>query len=171
VPKVNLQKREKVMVMGGAVIAVLILGAFLVEGPVDDYRDVRNLVKQARQNHRSAEMMREDALAIEQQRKALVEMLSGSQGNLYSHIFDVLKNAGLLERGAKLDSRQRVGRSINLPGVHVALKGVSTKELVDFLHGVYGGGHVVVLNELRFVKPASDGRGLDCDMTFMAPKP
>ena len=170
-PKAKLQKREKVMVAGGAVIAALIVGAFLAEGPLDSYRDARTQVNQARQNYRSAELMREDALAAERQRKALEQILRGSQGDLWSHIGGVLKDAGLIERGAKLDSRQRVGRSINLPGVHVALKGVSTQELVDFLHRVYDGGHVVVLNEMRFLKPATNGKGLDCDMTFMAPKP
>jgi len=170
VPKVNLQKREKVMVVGGAVVAALILASFLAGGPLNAYRDSRNLVKQARQNHKSAVMMREDALAVERQRKALEQILRRNQGDLWSHIWRVLDEAGLIERDAKLEDRPRVGRSINLPGVHVVLKGVSTEELVDFLHRAHGGGHIMVLNEMRFLKPASDGKGLDCDMTFMGPK-
>jgi hypothetical protein len=78
-----------------------------------------------------------------------------------------LTRAGLADR-MRLEKRGAASQSVEV--VNVSLQGVGLAELTDFLHAAYGGGRPVALQQLDFLRPARDGKGLDCSMTLMSPR-
>ena len=55
--------------------------------------------------------------------------------------------------------------------VKVDLQGINLDELVTFLHRLDDRGGAVALYQMRELAPSVGGKGLDLDLTLVAPRP
>jgi len=167
-PKLNLQKRERLMVAVGVVAVIAILLYLFVPSYLEKYDQARARLETARQNLTEAKDMRNQVLALRSGEQAVREMAArrASSFDLMAVISTKLRQTDLIER-AEMQS----GRGL-IPGatsVTVNLNGVTLEELVDLLYLIYSSDSLVVLYNMRTLRPAQDGLGLDCTVTFVSP--
>ena len=89
--------------------------------------------------------------------------------NLYTFA-DACLRAYKLEGRARLEIKGKLSSGRSLDGIEIELKGVNMEELTNFLHRLYDNNNLITLQGLRYLRPARDGKGLDCEMTFITPR-
>lgn len=89
--------------------------------------------------------------------------------NLYTFA-DACLREYKLEGRARLEIKGKLSSGRSLDGIKVELKGVNMEELTNFLHRLYDNNNLITLQGLRYLRPAHDGKGLDCEMTFITPR-
>jgi hypothetical protein len=65
---------------------------------------------------------------------------------------------------------KRGAASQTLEVVSVSMTGVGLQELIDFLHAAYSADRPIAVQQLEYLRPARDAKGLDCSMTLMSPR-
>ena len=167
----KLQEREKRMLVGGAIAAVVIVGYLVGEGPLRVYGESEQKLEQARDRLKQARAIHNSVVRKREEDAVLQQSMAGKPGfDLLTFVNGVVREGGLSTR-ANIDNNNRaVTGSSGLASVRVGLRGVSLAELVDFLHKIYGSGNLVVLHNLDQLVPAADKQGLDCEMVFVAPR-
>jgi hypothetical protein len=169
VPRVNLQKREKVVVGGGLALAVVILVWFGLQGPLNKYSRMETQARAATERVQTARLIRDEVLAERSGQKALQAALGGrGQGSLTSFVNSQLQQAGFKER-ATWKNNPRFADSATFEQLDVTLTGVTLEEVVNFLHGIYNGANVVLAHTLR-IEPQNTGTGLTCKIVLLSPK-
>ncbi len=167
----KLQRKERIAI--AAVVAIFIA---LAVTPL-----MRDL---SRRNARSEVMLREaanrlqDTLAmrqlieLEREGHSVVEKYVQSRDprfNLYTFADSCLRQYKL-EGRARLEIKGKLSSGRSLDGIKIELKGVNMEELTNFLHRLYDNDNLITLQGLRYLRPARDGKGLDCEMTFVTPR-
>jgi len=167
----KLQDREKRMLIGGAIAAVVIVVYLVGEGPLQVYGESEQKLKQARDRLKQATAIHDSVVRKRQEEAVLQASLAAkTEVDLLTFVNDIVREGGLATR-ANIDNNNRaVTGSSGLASVRVGLRGVSLTELVDFLHKIYASGNLVVLHNLDQLVPAADKKGLDCEMVFVAPR-
>lgn len=162
----QLEKRERVVVGVGAVAVALIIGYYLISGPLDAYQQSRGQLAAAQQALTQARTMHEQILATRADREAVEQLLAVRRGsNLWSTVTRAIQTANLTDRA---ETRSQPRLVANLQAVEVVLSGVSMAELVDLLHGVFS-DNLVVLHQLSLLRVAQSGQGLDCTLVLSQP--
>jgi hypothetical protein len=171
-PKLNLQKREKLILAAGVGLALVILVQFAARGPLDEYRSTKRAVAAARTRVNTAIAQRDQVLAERSSGEALRKALGGrSQGDLFAFVNRQLTQAGLFEGDrAKMRNSTNFQDQSQFQQVEVQFTGVTVEEIVNFLHGLYTGGGVVVTHSMR-MQPVVGGTGLQCRLVLLSPKP
>lgn len=148
-------------------------------GPMRKYRDSN---KELRDLRRNLELAREtkafEELRLQSQEK-LVSRLNARKRDfdLWSFLDRVLKESNLKDRAVLDNKAERASRSVasagieNVSLVKLSLSGVTLDEIVKFLHAVYASNNLVVMYRLEYLRAARDGKGLECSVTFLSPKP
>jgi hypothetical protein len=176
-PKVTMQKREKMVVVVGAAVVAIIIGQWLFSdrGPLSAYRQSVRQVEAARRRLLEAQLIRDEALDRQQSSQALDAVLNERGAfRLYSHIDQALQ-AQNLKGGAEgsratLETQNTAVRSASFEAVKLQLEGVSMDELIELLVRIYSGNNLVVLDRLDELRPTDSGQGLRCSMVFVAPR-
>ena len=165
----KLKPREKVVVAVGTVVLLLIGITPLAQRGWSAYERSEALVEESRDRFQLAQ---EWQIAIEEERagqKAIRDQLRRRPPR-----FDLYSFTNLALREEKLQERATLNtESLNNPaldGVLVELRGISMKQLVDFLHRLYDSGNLIVVQKVDHLRPANDGNGLDLRMTLMSPR-
>lgn len=168
--KLNLGKRERIVVIVGIVSLSLMASSFLIKSARGAYSQAQNQLEAAKENLRHAKQLSATVKAEQRGHEAIKGKTNERPRgfSLFSFTTRTLTEVNLKER-ASLETDTRGTRS-NLEVVRLELGGVSMKELVDFLHRIYAADNLIVVQKLEHLKPASDGKGLDCQMTFIMPK-
>jgi len=176
VAKVKLDKRDR----AGLVCAVVAVGlvvfmaCFCFLGPHKDFHKSRLKLAQLRAQEKLAFETRAEERQNLQRQEQLMERIRGREPR-----FDLGAFMSKVLRDAKLDERtdlqsvkpsSRFEHADNLSMVQLKLKGVSLADLVDLLHRIYASKNLVVLHKLDSIRPAPGNKGLDCNLTLIAPK-
>lgn len=166
--KPKLQKREWTLIIVGIVIVSLAIAIPLGRRALATYEKSEAQVEQARTRLRDAQELR---LLIEAERtgqNAIRERLAERPRNfsLYSFTNRTLREYGLEDR-ASLETYST--RASGMEGAKMSLRGVSMEELVNFFHKLLDNENLIIVQKLDYLKPARDGKGLDCSLVLMAP--
>jgi len=162
----QLEKRERIVVAGGAAAAVLIVGDYLISGPLEAYQQSRTRVIAAQQALTQAQTMHRQVVESRSDREAVEQLLAVREGsNLFSTVTRAIQTVNLTDR-AEMQSQPRL--MANAQAVQISLTGVSMTELVDLLHELFS-DNLVVLHQLTHLRPAQSGQGLDCAFVLIQP--
>jgi hypothetical protein len=168
--KYQLQKREKYFLMACAAFVAVVVLYFGLQGPVQAYQRSQTDAAAARQRAETARAIRDEVVRTREAYEEFRKTIAGRAGfDLWTFLYGEIQSAQLGER-ATLANKAGVLAAGQVDAVEVTIRGVSMEELVEFLHRVYSSEQYVVLHELAQMEPARDGQGLDCRMTFLAPK-
>ena len=95
--------------------------------------------------------------------------------DLWSFVNTVLTSTNLKERANLENSNKprttRGEASEDVTMVRLRLEGVTLTELTDLLYAVYSSNNLVVVNKVDYLRPASSGKGVECSLTLLSPKP
>lgn len=168
--KMALQKRERVLLIGGTILVVLVAAYIFGKGPWEKYKASAATLAEARDRVKQVARMRDAVIEARQSEEVIQARLKERGGfDLYTAIKDALRNAKLLDRGAELQTK-KAATSDKFSAVQLNLEGVSMEELVGLLYAIYSANDLVVLRDLQKLTPAEDRKGLACQMTFISPK-
>lgn len=164
----TLSVRERLMVLAAIAVLLAIVTVPFARGLARDYRESRDALREATARLRDAGQLRQ---IIEDERTAR-ELIAKRMGrderfSLYDYTQSALTRAGF---GDRMRLEKRGAASQYMEVVNISLSNVGLKELTDFLHSIYSAGRPVAMQQLDFLRPARDGKGLDCSMTLMSPR-
>jgi hypothetical protein len=163
-----LSTRERLLILGAIVIFLSIIAVPLSQALAREYRRSGDEVTQAERRLRDAIELRR---AIEQERMAqrLIAQRVGAGGrfSLYDFAQSELTRAGLGEQ-MRLEKRGAASQSMEI--ISVTLNGVGLNEIIEFLHSAYSASRPVAVQQLEYLRPARDAKGLDCSMTLVSPR-
>ena len=158
-----------------AVLSVVGMASFCYLGPYQDYQDsTRELAQLAVQEQLAIETRAEEQQNLLRQEE-LMERIRARQPrfDLSGFMSKALRDTKLDER-AELQSLRPSERLLehadNLSMVELKLRGICLADIVDLLHRIYASKNLIVLHKLDFIRPNTGGTGLDCSITFIAPK-
>ena len=172
-PKLKLGKREKITVLVGILLVVLVVGLQLGRKPWREYKRTEAALKTARADVERAKQWLSEIEATQSERESLARFLQtrGPRFDLYTFISAILAEKGLLERGAILkETKSTSNPLLNMAELQVSLKGVTLEELVNVLHAVYSANSLVLVQKVDKIAPATDLKGLDCSLVFVTPR-
>ena len=164
----ELDKRERI-VLGAGGVALLVMVLYLVaEGPMDAYEKSKGQVIAARSNLSRAQSIAKEKQAARKDKDVIDNMIKarGPGYNLWGDINRAVQTAQLSDRATR-DSMP--GLTAKASAVKLGLKGVSLEELVNLLYDIQSKDSLVVLHEVRFLRLATDGEGLECELVFTTP--
>ncbi len=168
----KLQQREKVFLGVGGVALLLIAAYALGQGPLEKYRKSAVTLRNAKVNLQQAQLWNAEIETAQQKVKAAKDSIV-RQGafDLWTHIDGVVKALSL---GSRADIQSKRGAASptdsKVAAVELKLSGVNLQELVEVLHRLYANDYIILLDKLDHIKPAQDGKGLDCRITFVSPR-
>ncbi len=165
----KLEKRERVALMVGAVGVVCIVGYVVARGPFQEYQNSKVLVAQARQRLVQAQTMAKELQAVQQHKDSIAKLMAvrGPSYNLFTTINRAVQIANCTDRAVTSSLPAEV---TNASAVKLTLTGVSMEEFVNVLYEIYSKDSLVVLHRLDHLRPATDGKGLQCDLVFITPR-
>ena len=170
--KLNLQKRELYMLIGGLAIIGCIAVYLLGQGPLKEYERAQKRVEAARERLDRVTMLRDNVLLARSDQQAVVRaaQMRPAGFDLWSYINRAVGQTNL-QANAKVESpRRSTSSGVAMSEVQLSLNGVSLEDLVDLLHLIYDGKSLVVVRKIDYLREARDSKGLDCRITFESPK-
>lgn len=161
-------------IIAGALILFMCL--FIPTGPMKKYNrakaDVVALKEQLTLAYQSK--MAQEARLREQE--TLMERLRERQPSfdLWSFLNSTLAEADLKERATLENYKPRADNKnvtdyINM--VQMSISGVTLNDLIDLFHKIYAGNNLITIYRLEHMRPAGGGKGLECKVIFLSPKP
>jgi len=174
VAKMQISQRDRVVLVLGAITIVLMLGVFLARKPLKIYRESKQAVIDARL--RLSDTYDTRALILDEQNTAeqFKKVFSDNTGGrgLTLLINQTLQDTNLTGKAEFQQVNSALGREAGkrLDTVQVNLRGVSLKQLIDLLYGLYSKNKLLILERLEYLRPSRDNVGLDVLMVFSALK-
>lgn len=163
-----LSARERMLILAGIAVFFSVVTVPFARGLARDYRENRQALHEATARLRDVGQLRQILEEERAAREQIVERMGrGDRFSLYDYAQTELTRAGLGDR-MRLEKRGAANQYVEV--VSISLSGVGLKELTDFLHRTYSAGRPIALQQLDFLRPARDGKGLDCSMTLMSPR-
>lgn len=174
----QLKGKDKVGLACAAIAVALVafMACFIPLGPYKDYQgSKRQVARLKEQLDRALETEAEERQDLERQEELMARIRQRAPDfDLSSFIIKTLKELDLDKRAdltkEKPNTRLLGETAANLSMVQLKLEGVNREELVDLLHRVYDSDNLVVMHKLDSLRPGRGEHGLDCDVTFVAPK-
>ena len=164
----TLNLRERVLILIALAVFLSILTIPFARSMARDYRDSRDELAQAQERVRNAAQLRQIVVEERAARELIAQRIGRDvQFNLYEFVQSALSRAGLGDR-MRLEKRGAASQSMEV--VSVSLGGVGLEELTEFLHEVYSASRPVAMQQLDYLRPSRDGKGLDCSLTLMSPR-
>ena len=168
---INLAQREKRLI-GFMMLVMIGLVSFMTYQKVYKALAVSqvNLV-QAQDNLLAARMFRETIISEREGQKVIQVKLNARARSfdLYNFSNKCLAELKLADR----TSLQSVGLSSNdkaFDGVQITMKNISMKELIDLLHTMYSSNNLIMMQEMTYLRPSRDKKGLECSLKMLSPK-
>ncbi len=164
----NLRRREW-LVIGIGVVALGLIGVVpIAQDLVKTYARSSSQLSQAKVRLLKTRQIRQEVEAKRSGQEAVLERIRKrpARFNLWSFTDGCLRKLAL-EKRASLERKRTLG---SLDRVQMTLKGVNMEEVVDLLHAVSVSDNLIVVQTLDHLRPARDGKGLECQITFITPK-
>ncbi len=173
----NPKSENQVTVVCAFIVFMLVVGmaAFVFVGPYKDYQKSKNRLASLKDGLQLAQLTRaEEALILLQEEEIRDRIMQRAKRfELGTFMGKVIRESGLDDRsemkGSKLSARL-FEHPENLSKVDLKLNGITLTTLVDFLHKVYDSKNLIMLYKLNYVRVGRGDKGLDCDLSFVAPK-
>ncbi len=166
----NLDMREKIALGLGILASLLavILAIYVPLGPRKGYIESQSELAALKGDYELQMMYKMDEEERLQKQKALMEILEkrSPDFSLFTHVDNLLTSTNLRSR-AQLEQYRPRNASPKQPMVELRLQGISSQELVDFLHKIYADGNLITVYKMDYLRPAVNEQGLDCDITFV----
>ena len=166
----NLDMREKFALALGllATMLAIALAVYVPLGPRKGYIKSESELASLKQEYELQIMFKLDEDERLQKQKALMEILKKRppEFSLFTHVDNLLTSTNLRAR-AQLEQYRPRNASPKQPMVQLRLQGVSSQELIDFLHKIYADNNLIAVYKLDYLRPATNEQGLDCDITFV----
>jgi len=173
VAKRKFSKREWTFILCGAAVILLTPVYFLGIRPTQiAYKQSAQRLESARDRLEHVMLWNDEVVEARRGQGAINDLIRSRSPrfDLWSHINEVCRKTGVKER-AEVAKKGRSGLSSgNAEEVELTLTGVSMEELVNVLHEAGSGNSLVFVHELQHLVPAPDEKGLNCELTFVAPK-
>lgn len=164
----ELSLRERALILVALTVLLSIVAVPLARALSRNYNESRTELAQAQDRLQSATQLRQIVVEERAARELIAEKIGRDvRFNLYEFVQSALTRAGMADR-MRLEKRGAASQSMEV--VSVSLNGVGLEELIDFLHGAYSGSRPVAMQQLDYLRPARDGKGLDCSLTLMSPR-
>jgi hypothetical protein len=80
-----------------------------------------------------------------------------------------LKDKATLENYKPRADKKSVTDYVNM--VEMSISGVTLNELIDLFHKVYASNNLITIYRMEHIRAASGGKGLECKVIFLSPKP
>ena len=166
-----LRKRERLGIAVAAVVVLFLALTPMMRNLSREYERSEKQLAQAQERLRLVQNLRtlveEERVGVDAIQKRI--LARDPQFDLYSFTDQCLRDLDLKGR-AELQSKGGSYSGRKQDGVQLLIKGVSTEEFVNLLHSVYAGNNLIVVQRLLYLRPARDGMGLDCQVTFVTPR-
>ncbi|MCK5862823.1 MAG: hypothetical protein KAH38_10080 [Candidatus Hydrogenedentes bacterium] len=166
----NLDIREKMALALGllATVLALVLAIYVPLVPRKGYIKSQGNLSALKQDYELQIMYKMDEGDRLQQQKALMEVLGkrSPDFSLFTYVDTILTSTNLRAR-AQLEQYRPRNVSPKQPMVQLHLQGISSQELVDFLHKIYGDNNLIAVYKLDYLRAAANDQGMDCDITFV----
>lgn len=168
----KLQQREKVFLAGGGIALVFIAVFLFGQGPMEKYRRSATMLGAAKTRLQEAQLWNAEIETARSQVEAVKQQIVQQGGfDLWTHIDGVVKARSL---GTRADINSKRGAASptesKVTAVELQLKGINREELVEVLYQIYANDYLIILDKVDYIRPAKDGKGLDCRITFVSPK-
>ncbi len=168
--KNNPDKRSQAGLILGilAVTLVVMLALFIPAGPRRACLRSQAVLDEARADLQTQELNRQDEADRLARQKQLMEILAKRPAafDLFAHVDSLLNKLGLRDR-AQLDQFKPHNGSPGEPMVQLRLEAVAFDEIISLFHDLYSGGNLVSVYKMDSMRPATSGKGLDCDVTLV----
>lgn len=164
--------RSWLAVCGLAIFLVLMMAWWVPAGPRRNYLESESALSSAREELELTKLLKlEEEMRVASE-KPILERLSvrPASFNFFTLVDQTLTEAKLKER-AELNKVRVSSDASPQELLELRLNGVSLTELVDFLHRVYEKESLVAVYQMNYLRPARDGRGLECNITLATIKP
>lgn len=89
--------------------------------------------------------------------------------DLYSSTNQWIKKAKIADR-ADLQSKGLNSREAAFQSVQITLNHVNMNEILNLLHEIYASKSLITMQRMAYLRPARDGKGLECAIVMTAPK-
>lgn len=165
----RLEPRERNFLIGGGAILAVAAVYLLAQGPLEALERSEAQLQAAKMNLAEAQRVHDEAEAQRLEGQALDGILSarGRSYDLGTAVYRALQAKGLTERA----TTETVPRTLEgASAVRIELEGVSMEELVDLLYDIHSSDELVVLHELRYLRPMPSGQGLTCVLVLLTPR-
>ncbi len=163
-------KRDQIGLILGmfAVALVLVMAMYIPAGPRRACMKSEAALEEARADLQVQQMAKLDEADRLSRQKQLMEQLAKrpSGFEMFAYVDGLLNTQKLRDR-AQLDQFKPRNGSSGEPMVQLRLEGVSFDEIINLFHGLYSGGNLVAVYKMESMRPATSGKGLDCDVTLM----
>ena len=169
--KLNLQRRERIVLYVGGAAIVLVLLQYFAQAPLAAYGSAARAAEIARSNYEAARFHRDDVVAHRNATEALQTFVRQNKSSgLITALDQVVRQTGLSgSQRANIQSASSFADTAAFEQVRVTLTGVSTDELVEFLHRLYSSGTLVAAQS-GTIEPDANGQGLKCTLVLLSPR-
>jgi len=168
--KKNPDKRSQVGLILGilAITLVVMLALFIPAGPRRASMKSQTVLEDARTELQTQEVARRDEADRLARQKQLMEILAKRPASfdLFAHVDGLLNKQGLRDR-AQLEQFKPHNGTAGEPMVQLRLEGVAFDEIISLFHSLYSGGNLIAVYKMDSMRPATTGKGLDCDVTLV----
>jgi hypothetical protein len=158
-----------------AACLVVFMILFIVTGPLKKHRQSEEELTELQDRQTLLLDEKESQLARLQSQEQLMARLREREPNfdLWSFMNTKLTETNLRDRANLEESRPRAGgkeTTDDVSAIRLKLSNITLKDLVDLLHRIYAANDLAVMYRLDKLHVASDGKGLECDITLLTPK-
>ncbi len=170
--KRTISKRERLIIV---VAVATFLGLFIFipmgRGFAQDYKTTLRLASEAANTLNDIREMRHNILDERSGRRIIIDRVQARQANfdLYSYVSTTLRGLKM-HNNARIQSQGNRFSGGELDVVTLNLSNVSMRQIIDLLHKVDTSGNLIVLQRLGHFRAMKNGKGLECEVVFMAPK-
>lgn len=167
--KRSLTPRERILIVCALLILVGITVP-LARGLAEKYRDARQELQRATDRLDQARLIRETVIEERHDQQIIQELIaSRSPGfDLYSYTNETMLTQNIQHLGTLQSQGSMSGGSLD--AVRLTLRGVNMKQLLNLLHTLYASDNLIAMQRLRYLRPSGNAKGLDCEITLVAPK-
>ena len=166
----KLDRGEKLALVFAALTALLALGLlfYIPTGPKAKHEASIQDLAQLREELRLTRLLTIDEEQRLRDQEKIVERLEARPPtfDFFAFINRILQVAELQGR-ATLDNYQTRDISPKQPMVQLELSGVNLEELVEFFHQIYSKKNLVAVYQVNRLRPAPNGRGLNCEFILV----
>ncbi|PCJ65146.1 MAG: hypothetical protein COA73_02820 [Candidatus Hydrogenedentota bacterium] len=169
--KPTLSSREKKVVLTAIACMIGIVVYFSGIKLNQNLRASTSQLEAAEQRLDEVRQLRAVILSERSGHKAIQDLIQarGVRFDLYTFVDQCIRKHELQDR-ATLQSSGSGSSKVDLSAVRIQLQNVNMEELTDFLFTLYDSNNLIAMQQLNSLRPSSNNQGLDCDISFIAPK-
>ena len=130
-----------------------------------------NQLAQAKQRLEDARLWRSAIVTDREGQKIIQAQLSARDGS-----FDLYSATSKWISETKLDGRANLqSKGLTSPegvveGIQITMTHVNMNEILNLLHKMYNSKNMITMQKMPYLRPARDGKGLECAVVMIAPK-